>query len=776
MFTFDAGTGLLQYRERGNEARTWRLGLECEGRLLSSADATAHVSSEKPLRLRLVFDIFGLAWELHAEWNEPCGRLVLRSTIENASRVDVSLGKVFLMDTDGWDGFRPEDEIVCLPLSGRNQLRPVYRLGDAECPKRSKIKLQLFNRTKPCALQVGFLSFRRLDTEVECTYQKGEGLTGLRAWCDFAGWKLKSGERTETEVFTLAVGENPCAQLEQWAELASELCAPRRWEEPPIGWVGWAWVDPFTAERYEDVVLRNCKAIRKRLPGFGVNYVWISLGNIADVSPGDWLHWNAELFPRGLEYLRRRLEEAGFRWGLWCGVFWVCSLLQDQVEELRPALLKNPDGSLLVARLEWSYGAGGKLPKGKRPCMYALDPTHPKALAFIKNVFETYRSWGVRYYMLDFLEAGSGNISGRFPYQDHYDRNLVPGPEAYHHFLNVVRKAAGDDTYFLSSTGPTIHNAGIVDAARTGNDFGEGRPLYPDSHFYPATYVINSASFWTGPAFALTNQASAYYTHRKLYLNDSGNVLTVDKPLPLRDAQIHATIHAMGGGPTMLGDDIDRMDEERLALIKKTLPRSREAPFPVDLFDAVYPECPKVFHRKVARPWGRFDVVAVYNLRGELLRLSVDLCALGLDLASDYLVWEFWNNEYVGCVRQALEAVVPPGSVRVYRLVRDTGVPTLLGTDMHVLMGEVEIAHCEWDPARGTLSGRAIRPAGEKGNVFLHASGVRVTNPRGHWIAKDARDGSLIVRCGLSFDDAPEWSVSFADLSEPLDVGQLDLT
>jgi hypothetical protein len=527
--------------------------------------------------------------------------------------------------------------------------------------------------------------------------------------------------------------------------------------------VGWAWVDPFTVERYEEVVLRNCEAIRRRLRGFGVEYVWISIGNLAGGTPGDWLCWNDELFPRGPKVLAARLREMGFRWGLWCGVFWMCSSA-EKLEQLREALLKDADGLPMVVRPEWQFGDAGALPRSERPRIYALDPSHPKALAYLREVFETYRQWGVRYYMLDFLEAGAGNI-GRYPYADHHDSRLVAGPEVYHNALRVVREAAGDDTYFLSSTGPSVHNAGAMDAIRTGSDFGEGRPLYPDSYFYPATYVINNRGFWTGPLRALLNQAAAYYTHRKLYINDAGNVLTVDKPLPLSDAQVHATIHALGGGPTMLGDDIERVDVERLRLIKATLPRSREVAVPVDLFESVAPDYPKVFHCRVVRPWGRFDVVAVYNLGDEPLHMPVALSKLGLDTGGDaaYLVWEFWNDEYVGRTREALRARVPPGTVKVYRLVRDEGRPVLLGTDMHLLMGEMEVTRCDWDPEALTLRGTAIRPAGESGNLFVYVPAhLRVADPAGLWVAKDAREGALIVRVALRFVDGPaEWCIYF---------------
>jgi hypothetical protein len=285
------------------------------------------------------------------------------------------------------------------------------------------------------------------------------------------------------------------------------------------------------------------------------------------------------------------------------------------------------------------------------------------------------------------------------------------------------------------------------------------------SNFYPATYIIKAPSFATGALPTLRNQAAAYYTHRKLYINDSGSELTVDKPIPLGEAQTNATIHGMSGGPTVIKDDVDRMPEERLSLLKKILPRSREAAFPVDLFESVAPDYPKVFLRRVEKNWGSFAVVAVYNVTEEPLRLPLQLSRLGLDADADYVAWEFWNEEYVGRVRESFCAQVPPRAVKVYRFVRDIGLPVLLGTDMHVLMGEVEVDDCSWDAAERTLSGRALRPSGERGNVFLHMPpDLRVAQPKGLWIAKDLQEDCCIIRVSLDFEEgAADWAVRFTD-------------
>ena len=767
MLTYDDREKSLRFSPTGRSDITWRVGLEADGEALRLEDAAVDVASANPLSLRLRFPATPLIWAIQSEVCAATGTVWLHSTLENSGSSPVALGKVELFrgDVPGLG-----ERAVFLPCMPGQDDRPVHRLSDEKAPRSSKVKIQFFDPAGPTAIQVGFQTFLRANTEIRNGYADG-GVRDLAAYADFAGWNLMPGESTPVETFVLAVGASPYAQLEAWAERVAATSMTRRWEGSPLGWLGWTWVDPFNSENYEATLLRNCEAINRRLGGFGFGYVWLSIGNLPGGHPGAWMGWHEKNFPNGPEYLVRRLESMGFKLGLWCGPFWISAHLKDRMAELGDALLRNPDGSLLVSHSRWDYGDCANLPKEERPALYALDPTHPKTLAFLDAAFSVNRRRGIRYYMIDFLYAGAGNINARGPSPEPlaaplHDPHVVPGPEAFQKALHVIRRAAGDDTYLLASTGPTLHTATVADGVRTGNDFGEGRPIARDSYFYPATYVVNSASFWTACLPALRNQAAAYYTHRRLYLNDSGNVLSVDKPIPLSAARVHATIHAMSGGPSMLGDDVDRMDDERLALIKKTLPRPRDVAFPVDLFDAPFPDHPKLFHRRVTKPWGRFDVLAVYNFSSEPLRQPVPLSRLGLVAGADYLAWEFWDCRYLGRVKGQLDVDVAPGTVKVYRLVADERRPTLLGTDMHLLMGEVDVLECAWDPTALTLHGRASRPSGEQGNVFIHApETLRVAEPRGLWVAKDGRDKSLLIRCALRFEsDTAEWSVAFAPL------------
>lgn len=771
---YDPASGMFTLRSADDAVRLESLpALEVNGSRLTSAGAVqpadaVHVAPGESAVIPLELPDAGLGWELSMSLSADGDTALLSCRIINRGAAPVALGRCALVDVADGVGLAQlqgdDGNAVVLHQSATTGHCRVFRAAEAE-PNMSRIMLHLVSHAAGRALHLGFVTLDRVTTFHEFDYEEGGGLTRLQAVCDFEGWELAAGGEVAAETLMIEARADLHASLHEWADRVAARYDPPIWPKIPGGWLGWAWVDGFTVERYEDVVMRNARAVRRRLPGFDIEYIWVSIGNIEDGMPGNWTEWDDTNFPHGHEWLVDELDKLGFKLGFWSGAFWISSALPDLVEELRDAMLFK-DGEPLISCMRWNYGASAAMPPEQRPHHYSLDPTHPKAQAFLRGVFETCREWGVRYYMIDFLHAISGATPGSTDYDDYHDKSLIRSPQVYREGLRVVREAAGPETYLLSSSGPTIHNVGLMDACRVGNDYGEGRALYPHSYFYPATFVINAADFWTSHRHASDNMAANYYTHRKLYLNDAGNVMTVDKPIPVCEAQITATIFGLCGGPVMLGDDIDRISEERLALIKKVFPRTPQVAVPLDLFDAPAPDYPKLFHQRVMSDWGSWEVVGVLNYGDEPLTLDVPFAPLGLDPAQPQWLWEFWNEQYLGVATGQFRALVPPRSARLYRLTACATHPWVLSTDMHVMQGQVELADVAWDPAAMTLSGAATRPAGETGNIFIIApKGLRVEAPAGWWIAKDAEDESLIIRGQLSFGEGPvEWSIGFAAL------------
>jgi len=69
-----------------------------------------------------------------------------------------------------------------------------------------------------------------------------------------------------------------------------------------------------------------------------------------------------------------------------------------------------------------------------------------------------------------------------------------------------------------------------------------------------------------------------------------------------------------------------------------------------------------------------------------------------------------------------------------------------------MMMGEMEIENCRWDPATGQFSGYAIRPAGEKGNIYIWLpSGMEPEDPRGIWVGLASHESGQVVKIPLVF-------------------------
>ncbi len=688
----------------------------------------------------LIWALLGLIQEMPAEvrWKvttrDERGIKLVQAIARNTGAQAELLGRYPLHE----ETVQLSADAVALVMSGWQGPSVVKRVR-GEKPLWSKTLVQLSDGK--AAWQTGFVTFDRVATEHEIRWDESRNSIVVVSYCDFEGYRLAPGAEIATETLRIERGTDPYVALEHWAEAVAAHYRPPLWPKIPAGWVGWSWVDSFNIERYEDVVRRNAQAVRKKLAGFDIDYIWVSLGNLEDRRPGNWLRWNRKLFPSGPEALITELGRLDFQLGLWAGAYWLNSELEDY-ERLKDAVLLRDGQPITVPSSQWGTS-------------YILDPTHPKTQEHIRRVFETYRRWGVRYYMIDFLNAIGGSTPGTYRPDGFFDRSLVPGPETFRQGLQAIRAAAGEDTYLLSSTGPTMQGVGLVNAARVGTDYGEGRPLDGEGKgFYPGTFVINNASYWTSHRRATDAWATHWFMHRRLFLADSGNVLTVDKPLPLADAEIASTIFGMNGGPLMLGDDIDRIDPSRLEMIRQVFPRLPEAGRPLDLFEAPDPEYPKTFHLHVAREWGEWDLVAVFNYGKESLQPVIDFLRLGLPENADCTVWDYWAGKYMGVHTGHFQGSVPPQSVKLWRIAGRQRHPWLLSTDMHIRQGQAEIESCLWNESEKTLTIRAQRPAGLQGNVYLTVpKEMSLKDPAGLWLAKDANDHTLVVRCPFEFRD-----------------------
>ncbi len=161
---------------------------------------------------------------------------------------------------------------------------------------------------------------------------------------------------------------------------------------------------------------------------------------------GDW-EANAK-FPSGMNGLAEKIKSTGRKAGLWLAPL-IAVKSSRLFKENHDWFMKDKLGKFVSAGFNW----------GEQ--LYALDTTHPDALAWLAALMRQVRAWGYDYLKLDFLYAGA------LPGVRHVD---MPREATYRHGLKVMREAMGEDAFFLTCGAPIIPSLGLCDALRVGPD------------------------------------------------------------------------------------------------------------------------------------------------------------------------------------------------------------------------------------------------------------------------------------------------------------------
>ncbi len=648
-------------------------------------------------------------------------KTVFSALLTNRKKTDIKLNRIYFIynariniPNDKPDG------CIALMQKGECAGNRNMRINDIEKRDVSSVFTVIHNIGKG-GLALGFLTFDRLTCKVEFirdTEHSGTVInsscnshdSGVRisVYCDFNGFALKPGESIESERFYFEENGDSYGLLESFAESVGKHYRIKPFGKTPVGWIGgWNFRDGFYRENSEKLIKQNIKAIGERLKGFGVEYIWVSTVNTKDNLPGNWDLDNPYNFPSGLEKLSQQCRDNKLQLGLWFSPFWMNEASENLKYVQNAIAMKNGEKVITETGRVTHQPFNGKKPE-ELPRTYYLDPTHPDFHVFLKKIFNYYNSIGISYYMIDFL------LHGIDPEYDLYDKNVVNGPESFRTAMKVIRDTVSAGTYLLSSSGPTYYNIGLVDGVRAARDFGEGRPVQRHGGFFPANYLVNDYNLIKEVTldYAITNP-----NNKKLYINDSFNMITIQKPVPKNEARIVCSLFGLSGNPVMMGDDIPTICEERLTMLKKVLPVYNGSMVPCNLFESTYPDAPYIFRLEIHKEYGDFSILAVFNFNREPMSEKIDMKTMFGK--GEFVIFDFWNEHVLGKVSDEITVHIPPRDVRVLRISKATEHPWIIGSDMHLTQGGVEISHVHWDPEELVLKGVCHRPEGETGRLFI---------------------------------------------------------
>jgi alpha-galactosidase len=476
--------------------------------------------------------------------------------------------------------------------------------------------------------------------------------------------------------------------------------------------------------------------------------------------PETWLDWRRDLFPSGMTGYVARCRGAGFEPGVWIG----SGFADLQVAEQHPDwFVQGPDGK----------------PSTGPWVGFALDSSVPEARRAIAQ--PTYRGLhqaGFSYVKIDTL---------RHRLYDNLHRNLeycisrgVRPDEIFRDYLRTARTELGPETFMLSCWGVLPESVGLADACRIGGD-GYG----------PVT--MQQYNSWNGIVWR--NDPDHCDVYPRFKPAEVGNVQKTDEVKAANnDTVIRPALASLAGCLLMLSDkpevyrddrnlvgarraspvlfsvpgqlyDYDPSKTDRLRAMERTAIQSgaNASPIDADQFGAV---CPWWLN-EIALPFERWNVLHRLNWSDKPAPAArVSFADLGIDPATEYLVYEFWSGRFLGICREGFESLAQdPMGLQSYAIRARLAHPQLVSTSRHLSQGGVDMQDVAWNELARTLSGRSRVVAGDSYELVLHSAdlGGAVTATCSGKPVEAKRDGSLMrVAWTPDATGTQDWVIQFS--------------
>jgi hypothetical protein len=456
-----------------------------------------------------------------------------------------------------------------------------------------------------------------------------------------------AGASISSERLMFAIGPDYHAQLENYGRAIRILHKALVTTPTPIGW--WSW----TAYYYgvsQNAVLTNAAWLAQNLEPLGYKYCFVDEGY--QYARGEYATPDAYLFPQGVGYVGRQVDDQGLTFGLWVAPFEV-SERSWVYEHHKDWLVHNQSGELIHI---------GKVHGQNSDELYALDTTNPGAQEYLRFTYRTLtKDWGTGLIKMDFMDTAA--VEGvRY-------RPNTTALEALRIGLEIIRSTVGKDVILDKDGSYMLTPVGLVNTGRIGQDTG---------HTFGSTHD------------AATGIAARYYMNRNFYVSDP-DAFTVSKqvisdrgwhrntvPLTLEEAEDSIALTAISGGMFEIGDDLPTLgaSPERVALVKNSdlldMAKLGRASLPFDLM-TYRPEDkqPSIF---LLEETPRQQILTVFNWTEKPLSHTLGLAELGLNANGSYTATDVLRGGAVPIENGTLAIALPPQSVRMLKLI-DTSIP-----------------------------------------------------------------------------------------------------
>ena len=449
---------------------------------------------------------------------------------------------------------------------------------------------------------------------------------------------------------------------------------------PPVGWMTWYAVQFDAGEK---TVLENVQWQKEHLQRYGADTIWVDWEwyhrdfSSAGADGLDMYHPDPVAYPHGLKYVADKISQAGFIPALWVG---------PTCDSRKNAMMEKYPEAVMIRKPMWCG-------------QYFLDPTHPKFLEeMLPQMIRQPRDWGYKAIKWDCLPdtARLCDACHDTRYAANSSREAMLGA------FRKAREILGEDYYMLYCAGVSERDMDLActvfDAARVGGD------------------IFRWEEFITQ---CVDRVCKYYMLHTVVCNNDPDNVILREKFNTLDQAVTRAALVSLLGLPFTMGDDLPALPEERVEILRRSIPPVPA--HPMDVCSVNSGHATLILNLAIERPDMRYNVVDAINLRAVDSSVRVDLRAdLGLD-GGQYYVYDYWNREFLGAYTDAFEVPLRPCASRIFSVHKVQKAPQVISTSRHIAQGALDIVRVRFDEKTRTLLGESHGIGGEKYEVVVCA-------------------------------------------------------
>ena len=517
------------------------------------------------------------------------------------------------------------------------------------------------------------------------------------------------------------------------------------------GWCSWvAYYYDLDAGKIE----RTADFIAKNFIPYGMNFLQVDNGFQGKVftrfdsinSPGvdrrdvnlvNLFKGTSKRFPEGPPQIAKIIEERGLEPGIWMNTD---LFAYEMPEDKRDILCRRPNGK--ATQSHW--------------IRFMADMSDYTITNYYVPLFKYIKDAGFKYLKVDGM---------RHTFLEGLNTAYVP-QEARRRFRNLslaARLTCGDDMYLMSCWGVMNEIAGAFDACRVSVDCGDNwedfhRSLYYFAEFYSTHRIV----FVNDPDHVVMHAHPEWSRTRVSNVSLTGGLLTYsDKNEQMTDESIYTLQRALPALETRTaecGDIHPNHPSARLYSREYLTSDISEELAMKQMGPSVEPGVKSPFSTlwaiHIEKPYGQW-CVAQRNAIWSLAEDNTPLAKLGLDPAKTYLGYDFWEQKFIGEVKDSLRwDNLLYGRTKVIALREKLDIPQLIGSSRHVSMDAISVTDIVWEGLNLKVKLKCVPEAKENyafyvpGNYTFEGVDPKGGNAEANEVKND--DSSMIVNVALT--------------------------